>query len=91
MGKGFRVGSKNRLLGGAVRIDASAYLIKWDDIQQLVNPSGCAGNGFRDNLGQARSRGFDLRASAPGDSAQRLTSVRHEVRLINHSSERTPS
>jgi len=29
-----------------------------------VNPSGCAGNGFRDNLGQARSRGFDLQVSA---------------------------
>jgi iron complex outermembrane recepter protein len=60
----YEIGSKNRLLGGALRVDASAYLIKWDDIQQFVNPSGCAGNGFRDNLGQARSRGFDLQISA---------------------------
>lgn len=60
----YELGSKNKLLGGAVRLEGSIYLIKWSDIQQFVNPAGCAGNGFRANLGQARSRGFDLQVSA---------------------------
>lgn len=60
----YEVGSKNKLLGGALRLEESVYLIEWRDIQQFVNPAGCAGNGFRDNLGRARSTGFDLQLSA---------------------------
>ncbi|MBW8743550.1 MAG: TonB-dependent receptor [Sphingomonas sp.] len=55
----FEAGSKNKLFGGALRTEASVFYIKWDNIQQFVL-AGCAGNGFRDNIGAARSRGFDL-------------------------------
>jgi outer membrane receptor protein involved in Fe transport len=58
----FETGSKNRLFGGALRMEASVFYIKWKDIQQFVL-AGCAGNGFRDNIGEARSRGFDLQFS----------------------------
>ncbi len=58
----FEAGSKNRLFGGALRTEASVFYIKWQDIQQFVL-AGCAGNGFRDNIGSARSQGFDLQFS----------------------------
>ena len=58
----FEAGAKNRLFGGALRTEASVFYIQWDDIQQFVL-AGCAGNGFRDNIGAARSRGFDLQFS----------------------------
>jgi outer membrane receptor protein involved in Fe transport len=58
----FEAGAKNRLFGGALRTDASVFYIKWDNIQQFVL-AGCAGNGFRDNIGAARSQGFDLQFS----------------------------
>ncbi len=59
----YELGSKNRFLDGAVRTEASVYYIQWDDIQQFVNPGGCAGNGFRDNLGSATSKGFEFLTS----------------------------
>ena len=59
----YEVGSKNRLFGGAVRIEQSLFYIKWNNIQQDVD-AGCGGNSFTDNLGSAVSKGFDLQASA---------------------------
>jgi len=59
----YEIGSKNRLFDGALRLQESLFYIRWSDIQQFVSPGGaCAGNGFRDNLGQAVSKGFDLQA-----------------------------
>ena len=49
------------MFGGALRLEQSAFYIKWQDIQQFVL-AGCAGNGFRDNLGSAVSKGFDFQA-----------------------------
>ncbi len=60
----YEIGAKNRFLGGSVRTEASAFYIQWDDIQQFVNPGGCAGNGFRDNLGSATSKGIELSFNA---------------------------
>jgi len=68
----FEAGSKNKLFGGAVRLEASAFYIKWDDIQQFVL-AGCAGNGFRDNIGSARSRGFDLQVSIKASDQLQLS------------------
>ncbi len=59
----YEVGSKSRLLGGAIQIDASAYDIEWKNIQRGISLSGC-GSGFVTNLGSARSRGFDLAINA---------------------------
>ncbi|MXP27108.1 TonB-dependent receptor [Altererythrobacter indicus] len=58
----FELGAKNKLFGGALRTDASVFYIKWDNIQQFVL-AGCAGNGFRDNIGAATSKGFDMQFS----------------------------
>lgn len=68
----FEAGSKNKLFGGALRLEASAFYIKWDDIQQFVL-AGCAGNGFRDNIGGARSRGFDLQISIKASDRLQLS------------------
>ncbi len=58
----YEVGSKNRLFGGALSLDASAYQVDWKNIQQIVNLPQCAIR-FIANLGKARSRGFDLQAT----------------------------
>lgn len=54
----YEVGAKNRWFGGHVAVDASAFYIKWDNVQQAVN-IGCT-TAFTANLGKASSRGFDL-------------------------------
>lgn len=54
----YEVGSKNRLFGDHVSVDASAFYIKWNHVQQAVN-IGCT-TAFTANLGKASSRGFDL-------------------------------
>lgn len=55
----YEAGAKNKLFDGKLTIDASAYLIKWKNIQNSVFLPTC-GYGFVDNLGNATSRGFDL-------------------------------
>ncbi|MEP7310986.1 MAG: TonB-dependent receptor [Pseudomonadota bacterium] len=60
----YEFGSKNRLLGGKLRLEQSVFFIDWKDIQQSMEVGGaCSGNEFRDNVGSASSRGFDLQAS----------------------------
>lgn len=54
----FEVGSKNRI-GSFLSIDASAYIIKWKNIQQRVSFSSCGGL-FVTNQGSATSKGIDL-------------------------------
>ena len=58
----FELGSKNRLFGNKLQIAASVYTIQWKGIQQSVFLPSCAIQ-FTDNLGEARSRGFDLQAT----------------------------
>jgi outer membrane receptor protein involved in Fe transport len=54
----YELGSKSRLAGGKLQIDASIFHIKWNDIQQyLYFPCEY---GFTSNSGTARSDGFDL-------------------------------
>lgn len=55
----YEIGSKNRLLGGRLAIDASAYQIKWKGIQANVSLPSCSYN-FVDNLADATSKGLDL-------------------------------
>ena len=47
---------------GRARLNASAYYIDWDNIQQGVGIGSC-GFGFTINAGQAQSTGFDLEAT----------------------------
>ncbi|RKF22950.1 TonB-dependent receptor [Altericroceibacterium spongiae] len=58
----WEVGSKNKLFDRRLQIAASAYVIDWKDIQQSVYIQSC-GIQYTDNLGSARSKGFDLQLS----------------------------
>ncbi len=55
----YELGSKNRLLDNRMQIAASVYRIDWKNIQQNRYLPRCAMQ-FTDNLGTARSEGFDL-------------------------------
>ena len=54
----YEVGSKNSLFGGNLNMEASAFYIEWDNIQQNVGLA--CGFAFTDNLGSATSKGFDV-------------------------------
>jgi len=64
----YEVGTKSSFADGQALIDASAYLIKWNGIQQNVPLNAC-GFQFTANLGEAESKGFDLRAEFKLDDA----------------------
>jgi iron complex outermembrane recepter protein len=55
----FEAGAKSKLLDGRLSIAASAFDIRWKNIQQLVSIAACKGS-FIVNVGAARSVGFDL-------------------------------
>ncbi|CAN7547042.1 TonB-dependent receptor [Phenylobacterium sp. LjRoot225] len=67
----YDAGAKNSLFGGRLNIDASAYFINWDNIQQSVRLANC-GFSFIGNLGKARSRGVDLTFDTRVSDAVRL-------------------
>jgi len=56
----YEAGTKNQFGGGAVTLNAAAYLTKWKKIQQSIGLS--CGFGFTDNLGSAEIKGFELEA-----------------------------
>ncbi len=55
----YEAGTKNKLLGGKVTLDANVYMIKWKNIQQSIRLPNC-GFTFIGNLGQATSKGTDI-------------------------------
>lgn len=55
----YELGSKNKLFGGKLSVAASAYAIKWKNIQTDLLLPTCLYS-FVDNLGSATVRGFDL-------------------------------
>ena len=57
----YELGAKSSLADQRLLLDASAYLIRWRDIQQNVPLTDC-GFQFTANLGEAESRGLDLQA-----------------------------
>ena len=58
----YEIGSKNQLFGRKLTVNASAFYIDWNNIQQAVTLPACGGF-FIGNLGRAVSKGFDLQAS----------------------------
>jgi outer membrane receptor protein involved in Fe transport len=58
----YEIGAKKRV-GNIFNVEASAYLIKWKDMQQRIVLPTC-GQAFIVNLGSVTSRGFDLAVSA---------------------------
>jgi outer membrane receptor protein involved in Fe transport len=66
----YELGSKNRLLGGALTLDANVYYIKWKNIQQSIRLPAC-GFAFISNLGEATGKGADVSfVSKPIDALQ---------------------
>jgi len=57
----YEVGSKNTLADNRLVLNASAYYIKWKNIQQNVPLTAC-GFQFTANLGEAKSTGFDVQS-----------------------------
>ena len=55
----YEVGTKNLFADNRVLLNASAYLVKWKDIQQNVPLTSC-GFQYTANLGEAESKGFDI-------------------------------
>lgn len=55
----YEAGLKTTLADGRLALQSSVYRIDWSDIQQSVSLPGC-GYLYNDNLGRARSQGFDL-------------------------------
>ncbi len=55
----YEIGAKNRLFGGHVQLDTSAFYINWKKIQQLIPVPAC-GLLYTANTGSAVSQGFDL-------------------------------
>ena len=55
----YELGSKNRLFGGRVAVDASVYQVKWKDIQTSLLLPTCF-ESFVANTGAAKSQGFDI-------------------------------
>jgi len=55
----YEIGDKSAFQDGRALLDVSAYLIRWNGIQQNVQLTGC-GFQFTANLGAAESKGFDV-------------------------------
>jgi outer membrane receptor protein involved in Fe transport len=55
----YEAGYKGSLFGGKLRVDASAFHIKWSNLQNNVTVPQCGSN-FIANLGEAKINGFDL-------------------------------
>lgn len=52
------------MIGGNIRLNGAVYLMKWDDIQQVVSTSGACGFNFTTNIGEAESKGLELELAA---------------------------
>ncbi|MEJ1960876.1 MAG: TonB-dependent receptor [Gammaproteobacteria bacterium] len=55
----YEVGSKNRLFDNRVAIEASAFYIDWNNIQQSIYVPACLSS-FVANVGKAEVKGFEL-------------------------------
>lgn len=55
----YEAGTKNSLGGGKLNFGASAYVMKWKNIQQSVSLPNCQSS-FIYNLGNATSKGFEV-------------------------------
>jgi iron complex outermembrane recepter protein len=59
----YELGAKNSFLEGRMQVNASAFLIDWNNIQQAVYLPDC-GQNFVENLGKVRSVGGELELQA---------------------------
>ena len=55
----YEIGSKNKFFDRKLQVEASAYYLKWHNIQQEILLPSC-GYQYTDNVGDAESKGFDV-------------------------------
>jgi outer membrane receptor protein involved in Fe transport len=55
----YEIGAKDRLLGGRLQLDTSAFHTDWSNIQQQIFFPAC-GFGYTANTGKAKVNGFDI-------------------------------
>jgi outer membrane receptor protein involved in Fe transport len=60
----YELGSKDRFFDGKLRVEASLFYDKWQNIQRLIAPPECGGSNFTANLGNATSKGVELSLAA---------------------------
>jgi len=79
----YEVGSKNRMLGGALSLDANLYYVKWKNIQQSIRLPTCS-FAFISNLGEATGKGVDVSVTTkPIDALQLGASVGYNQTTYN--------
>jgi iron complex outermembrane receptor protein len=59
----YEIGGKLQTSDRRLRVAASAYVIDWEGIQQEINLGGGCGFSYTDNVGKARSQGFEAEAT----------------------------
>ena len=59
----YELGAKTKLFDRHLEVSASVYHVDWKNIQQLIYVSNCAQQ-FVDNVGKAKSNGFDAQITA---------------------------
>lgn len=67
----YEAGFKSRLFDNRLEVEASAYHMKWTDLQQLIGVNACATQ-ITANIGSANSDGFDLQLNAQPSDHVRL-------------------
>ena len=68
----YEAGAKTRFAQGRIGLNAAAFLIKWNDIQQSVRLPGCGFN-FVSNVGKAEIKGVEVELLASPTDALDLT------------------
>jgi iron complex outermembrane receptor protein len=58
----YEIGAKNQFADGHLRTQVSIFYIDWRDIQESVSSNTCVTASYKDNLGRAKIKGFDLAA-----------------------------
>ena len=58
----YEIGAKNQFADGKLRTQVSVYYIDWRDIQESVSSNTCVTAAYKDNIGRAKIKGFDLAA-----------------------------
>jgi outer membrane receptor protein involved in Fe transport len=58
----YEIGAKSQFADGHLRTQVSVYYIDWRDIQEPVSSNTCVTAAYKDNLGRAKIKGFDVAA-----------------------------
>jgi outer membrane receptor protein involved in Fe transport len=78
----YELGSKNRMLDGALSVNVDGFYLDWTNIQQSIPLAGACGENIVQNAGNAESYGGELEVSyrvAPGVTVGFNAGITHAV------------